>query len=299
MMRPNLRQIEAFLAVAEAGNFSRAAAQIGMTQPGISQAVRDVEALLGLKLFDRTTRRVELTAAGHSFRVGALKSMEALDRAVIDVQDQTALRKGSLRLAAPPFLAATVLPQVLAAFKLLYPGLRLDLVDTSTAQIVAQVTGHHVDLGLGTFAADIENLGRRVVLHDDMMCFANDTFALPQRMRWADLAGLPIIVLSHASALRLPVDMGFEAAGLTLSPTFEVEQIATALALAKAGLGVAILPGYARAGYSKGVSAQVLESPTLRREVSLIYGNDRTQSPAATAFADQLTHSLRKLAPQD
>ena len=297
MMRPNLRQIEAFLAVAEAGNFSRAATQIGMTQPGISQAIRDIEALLGLKLFDRTTRRVELTAAGHSFRSGALKSVEALDAAVSEAHDHTALRQGHLRLAAPPFLAATVLPQVLSAFKAQYPGLRLELFDTTTAQILARVAGHQVDLGLGTFPAGSDDLGRRVVLHDEMMCFFNPGFDLPQPTRWADLAGHPVIVLTRASALRLRAEMGFEAAGLTLSPAFEVEQIATALALAKAGLGVAILPGYARAGQPKGIVAHGLESPVLRREVALIYAADRALSPAATAFADHLTHSLRKLAP--
>lgn len=296
-MRPNLRQLEAFLAVAEAGNFSRAAAQIGMTQPGISQAIRDIEALLELKLFDRTTRRVELTAAGHSFRSGALKSIEALDGAVAEAHNHNALRQGRLRLAAPPFLAATVLPQVLAAFKEQYPGLLLDLHDTTTAQILSRVSGHQVDLGLGTFPVGSGELGRRVVLHDDMMCFFSTAFAPPRPTCWADLKGHPIIVLTRASALRLRAEVGFEAAGLTLTPSFEVEQIATALALAKAGLGIAILPGYARAGQLKGVVAQTLGKPVLRREVALIYATDRGLSPAASAFAEHLTHSLRKLAP--
>lgn len=296
-MRPNLRQIEAFLAVAEAGSFSRGAQNIGMTQPGISQAIREIEALLSLKLFDRTTRRVELTAAGHCFRAGALKSIEALDGAVAEAQDHKALRHGHLRLAAPPFLAATVVPQVLAAFKLQHPGLMLELLDTTTVQILARVGSHQVDLGLGTFPTSTDALGRRVVLHDEMMCFANAAFDLPQPIRWADLDAVPVIVLTRASALRLRAEVGFEAAGLTLSPAFEVEQIATALALAQAGLGVAILPGYARAGQPKGVAAQTLQTPTLRREVALIYAADRALSPAAAAFADHLTHSLRKLAP--
>lgn len=296
-MRPNLRQIEAFLAVAEAGNFSRAAEQIGMTQPGISQAIREVEALLNIRLFDRTTRRVELTAAGQSFRIGAMKSIEALDGAVVAAQDQTALRQGYLRLAAPPFLAATVLPQVLAAFKQRYPGLVLELVDTTTAQILSRVGAHQADLGLGTFPSGSGDLGRRVVLHDEMMCFTSSSFDLPRPMTWAGLQSHPIIVLSRSSALRLPVEIGFEAAGLTLAPAFEVEQIATALALAKAGLGIAILPGYGRAGQVKGVTSLTLEAPVLRREVALIYAKDRALSPAATAFADHLTRSLRKLAP--
>ncbi|MDN5788871.1 LysR family transcriptional regulator [Pseudorhodobacter sp.] len=299
MTRPNLRQIEAVLAVAETGNFSRAAERLGMTQPGVSQAVREIESLLNLRLFDRTTRRVVLTPAGRAFRDGAVKSIEALDGAVAEAQDIRALRAGFLRLAAPPFLAATVLPRVLVDFQSLHPGVALELVDTTTEQILARIAAGQADLGLGTFPPGLAEVGHRPVLRDEMMAFTNATAELPVDLRWADLAAHPIIVLTRKSALRLPVELGFEAAGLTLRPAFEVEQIATALALAGAGLGVAILPGYARAGMmpGTGLTAHVLTAPTIRREVALIYAVDRSLSPAAAAFADHLTHSLRKLAP--
>ena len=203
-MRPNLRQLEAFLAVAEAGSFSRAAEQIGMTQPGISQAIREVETLMDLRLFDRTTRRVELTAAGAAFRTGAQNAIAALDTALAEAQDRNALRQGFLRLAAPPFLAARVLPGVLAAFQERHSGLVLELVDTTTAQILARVGSHQADLGLGTFPKGNSELGRRVVLHDEMMCFAKPSFDLPRPMRWTDLADLPIIE-QCAKLFRWPV----------------------------------------------------------------------------------------------
>ena len=296
-MRPNLRQIEAFLAVAEAGNFSRAAAQIGMTQPGISQAIREIEALLDLRLFDRTTRRVMLTSAGEAFRMGALKSMESLDFAVSEAKDQSALRKGVLRLAAPPFLAATVLPRAWTAFQDQYPGLTLELIDTTTAQIMARVANGQADLGLGTFPAGKGDLGGRVVLRDEMMCFAKAGTPMPEPLTLAAVSAFPLIVMSQSSALRLPVALGFETAGLHLDPAFEVEQIATALALVEAGLGLAILPGYARAWHGRGVEAHSLTAPAMSREVQLIFATDRSLSPAATAFAAHLTQSLRRLAP--
>ena len=101
-MRPSLRQIEAFLAVAETGSFSRAATRLGGTQPGISQAVRELEALLELRLFDRTTRRVVLTTAGEVFRDGALKGMEALDQALTELaaEDELAAKVVELRYFA-------------------------------------------------------------------------------------------------------------------------------------------------------------------------------------------------------
>ena len=296
-LRPNMRQLEAFLAVAEHGNFSRAAETLGMAQPGVSQAVRDLEALLGQRLFDRTTRQVVLTAAGTAFRDGAQKGLEALDMAVAGARDLGDLRRGHLRLAAPPFLAATVLPGVLAGFGAGHPGLTLDLADNSTVQIMDLLRRGKADLGLGTFPPDEAGLSRRVVLHDEMMAFAPTGFHLPTPLRWADLAGVPVIILARSSALRLPVDLGFEAAGIALKPAFEVGQIATALALASAGLGVALLPGYARAARHHGLVALDLTAPLIRREVALIHPTGRSLSPAAAEFSDYLTHSLRRLAP--
>ncbi|MFN4173465.1 MAG: LysR family transcriptional regulator [Pseudorhodobacter sp.] len=297
MMRPTLRQIETFLAVAEAGSFSAAAARLGMAQPGVSQAIRELESLLSLRLFDRTTRRVVLTEAGTAFRDDAAKSLAALDQAVAGARDRAALRQGTVRLAAPPFLAATVLPGILVAFRQRHPGLTLGLADSTTARILAAVRGGQADLGLGTFPPGETDVIRRAVLKDEMMAVTGPGTPLPDAPVWADLAGLPIIALSPSSALRLPVELGFDSAGLTLRPAFEVDQIATALALAAAGLGVAILPGYVRAGLPPGAMARPLGTPVIHRELTLIHASGRTLGAPAQAFADHLCQSLRRLAP--
>ncbi|MBL4917052.1 LysR family transcriptional regulator [Szabonella alba] len=296
-MRPSLRQIEIFLAVAETGSFSAAAVRLGMAQPGVSQAIRDLETLLTLRLFDRTTRRVLLTEAGAAFRADALESLAALDRAVAGARDRAALRHGSLRLAAPPFLAATVLPRILAAFGAAHPGIALRLTDGTTGRILDMVRGGQADLGLGTFPPGETEVSRRTVLRDEMLAVAAADTTLPDRPRWADLADHPIIALSPSSALRLPAELGFDAAGLTLRPAFEVEQIATALALAAAGLGIAVLPGYVRAGLTPGVIARPLGAPVIHRELALIHAAGRSLGAPAQAFADHLTQSLRRLAP--
>ena len=130
------------------------------------------------------------------------------------------------------------------------------------------------------------------------MAFAAEMTGLSATLRWADLASYPVIVLGRTSALRLPAELGFEAAGIPLKPAFEVEQITTALALAAAGLGVAILPGYAKAAKIAGLTASDLSAPLIRREVTLIHSADRSLSPAAADFADHLARRLRHLAPE-
>ena len=296
-MRPSLRQIETFLAVAEMGSFSGAAARLGMAQPGVSQAIRELEALLSLRLFDRTTRRVVLTEAGHAFREDAAKSVAALDQAVSGARDRAALRQGTVRLAAPPFLAATVLPRILVGFGARFPGLTLTLSDSSTTAILGAVRAGQADLGLGTFPAGETDIIRRAVLQDEMMAICARDCSLPEAPNWSDLADWPVIVLSTSSALRMPVELGFESAGLTLRPAFEVDQIATALALAGAGLGVAILPGYVRAGLPPDTVARPLGTPPIRRELILIHASGRSLGAGAQALADHLMQSLRRLAP--
>ncbi|QYK41545.1 MAG: LysR family transcriptional regulator [Paracoccaceae bacterium] len=297
-MRPPLRQIETFLAIAETGSLSAAARRLGLSQPAVSQALRDLESHLGLRLIDRTTRRLALTEAGQTFRTLAGRGLAALDHAAEAARDAAALRTGRVRLAAPPFLAATVLPPVLAAFRALHPGLAVDLADLPTAGIVARLRGGGADIGLGTFPVAEADLSRRPVLSDPMMAFAAPG-TLPPAPRWADLAGLPVIAMAATNGLRVPAELGFEAAGLPLSPVHEVQGIATALSLAAAGFGIAILPGYARVGLPAGLAALPLADPSIRRDLALALPPDRLLSPAGRALADHLVRSLRKLAPDD
>lgn len=299
MKRPSPRQIEAFLAVAETGSFSGAATRLGMAQPGVSQTIRDLESLLELRLFDRTTRRVILTQGGAAFREDAIKALIALDHAVAGARDRASLRQGTVRLAAPPFLAATVLPGILAAFQHRHPGLTLALTDTTTERILEGLRDGLTDLAIGTFPPGEADLTRRTVLKDEMMAFAHPGLGLPGTPQWTDLADRPMIVMGPGSALRMPAEIGFETAGLSLHPAFQVDQIATALALAQAGMGIALLPGYARAGLpSDGPTrALPLGPPMIRRELVLIHAGGRSLSSAAAALADHLAQSLRRLAP--
>ncbi|WP_379067166.1 LysR family transcriptional regulator [Mesorhizobium sp. UC74_2] len=120
-MKITIKQIQQFLAVAELGNFSRASKRLGTAQPALSQAIRDLEDELSVRLFDRTTRRVELTDAGREFQNSTTKVMEELEHAVEGVHMLAERRRGRLRIAAPPLLASVVLPQAIAEFQQSYP----------------------------------------------------------------------------------------------------------------------------------------------------------------------------------
>jgi DNA-binding transcriptional LysR family regulator len=301
VMRPTLRQIECFQAVVETGSFSRAAEQIGTTQANLSHAIRDLETVLGARLFDRTTRRVDLTEAGRVFATGALVGLGEIDRAAEHVRDLGMLRRGVVRIAAPPLLAATVLPRLIREVGLAHPDLVVLIEDVGPELVVERVRTGHCDLGVGTFSAGEAGLESLPVLQDRLMvfCWPDHPLAGQDQVPWSALRDERIITLSRESGIRLLAEIGFEQAGLPLRPHLEVHQVHTALSLAENGAGVAILPAYAFAALrGRGIVARPLADPPIVREVRLVTARDRSPSTATLAVRTILRTVLRQMVPE-
>jgi len=286
-MNITIRQIQTFLQVAKFGSFTRAAERMHTMQPALSQQVRDLEAELGIRLFDRTTRRVELTAGGMEFRPIAAKIIEDLELATRHAHDLAERRRGRVALAAAPLLAGTVVPRAIAEFRKKFPGLEVKLIEARADQILELVRSGQADCGLGTFHPGETGISSTRLARDNLMVFfsASHPFAEGSSVAWRDLDGLPLIALTRQSNIRLLIEIGYENAKMRLAPAYEVVQITTALAMVEAGLGVAVLPTYAMAGARAiNVSAATLE-PRIAREVSLITSVDRSITPAMSTFA--------------
>jgi DNA-binding transcriptional LysR family regulator len=297
-----LKQVTAFLAVAEAGSFTLAADRLKIAQPALSQAVRELEAELGLRVFDRTTRRVELTVAGREFREATARVVGDLDFAIRNARDLASRRRGRIVVAAPPLLAANVLPSAIRDFAKDYPDIAIALVDAPTLSIVDTVRSGGADCGVGTFAAGENGIERVSLMRDRLQLFCRDDspFARTRAVRWIELAGQPLIALTRDSAIRRLMEIGVESAELQLAPSYEVHQIATALGMVQAGLGVAVLPAYARSGMlAEEIVARPLTDPDIGRDIVLIHASGRSVSPAVTAFTPVLRKALRRLTPRE
>lgn len=301
-MKITIKQIESFLAVADLGNFSRAAERLNTAQPALSQSIKDLEAELAVRLFDRTTRRVELTDAGREFRHSAAKVLEELEHAVEGVHELAERRRGRLRIAAPPLLAAVVLPQAIADFQKRYPGIAVQLADVGTEQIVESVRSGKADCGLGTFSPAEEGIERLPLVRDSLMLFCDQRspFNSAVSVPWRALEDQPLITLTRDSGIRLLVEVGFETAELALKPVYEVTQITTAISLVEAGLGVAVLPTYALAAarHRKVVGKPLIE-PNISRDVVMIHATGRSISPAVSAFAAVVRRYAQQLTPRE
>ena len=299
-MNITIRQIQSFLNVAALGSFTRAAEKMHTMQPALSQQIRDLETELGIRLFDRTTRRVELTEGGAEFRNIAAKIIEDLESAARNAHELAERKRGRVIVAAPPLLAAAVVPRAIADFQNKYPGIEVRLIDARTEQIVESVRSGQVDCGLGTFHAGEEGISTTLLACDSLMVFCTSNHPLAQRQTvgWRELEGLPLITLTRDSGIRLLVEVGFETAQIRLVPVYEVAQITTALGMVEAGLGIAVLPTYAWAG-ARGmkISATAL-NPSIARDITMITRTGRSIAPAVSTFARFLAKSINVLAPR-
>jgi DNA-binding transcriptional LysR family regulator len=300
-MNITLRQLEAFVTVADTRNFTRAAQRLRAAQSAVSLLVKELEADLGLRLFDRTTRRVELTGPGLEFRAYAEKLLADLDHAVRHTAELVERKRGRMAVAAPPYLATVLLPRVIAEFQADYPGVRVTLIDARTDQIVARVMGGEADIGVGTFSPEEEGIARNLLVRDELMlfCHSKHPLAKTRRPTWNDLAGLPAIMLTRESGIRALVNQGYRSAQLDVRPIFEVAQITTALALVEAGLGVSVLPTFALSSTrERHITARVITEPAMSRNVEVISCLGRTTPPATSEFVRRLQQHARKLVPQ-
>jgi DNA-binding transcriptional LysR family regulator len=295
-MNVTLRQLQAFLAVAETNSFSRAATQLNAAQSRVSILIRDLEAALGVRLFDRTTRRMEVTAAGREFHSQAGKVMADLRHAIEDTHALGQRKRGRLTVAAPPLLMEAIIPRLLVPFKRDFPGVRVIMMDARNERIIQAVKAGEADVGIGTFTRDEDGLVRTSITHDTLMLFSPRGHALAalDRPRWRDLQGTPLITLTPHSGIRHLVEYGSKVARIEIMPAYEVGLVTTALALVEVGLGVTVLPSNAMpAARGRSIVARPLTHPKVSRDINMISRHGRSLSPAAAEWVQRLQRELR------
>jgi DNA-binding transcriptional LysR family regulator len=293
----SLKQMRAFVAVARAGSFTRAADQLFITQSALSSLIRNLEAELDLRLLDRTTRRLELTDAGTEL-LGSLEQLLGdLDRMTSDLRDVSVIRRGRVRIGATPLLASTFLPVAIQAFAERYPEITVRVFDDASAKLMQALEQGDIDLLIATLDGVHPELASTVVLTDVMVlvCRSEHRLGDAPRATWHDLLSEPVIAMCKGSGLRTIMDQTMESIGATISPSQEVNHVATAIAMVAAGMGIAVLPAYSvRFGEAAGVRSVPLMSPTVQRHVSLSTLKRRTPSAATQAMADHLLEFARR-----
>ena len=294
-----LRQMQAFVQVARHGSFTRAAADLHLTQSATSALVKELEQRLGLLVLDRTTRSVVLTRAGEEFLARAERILADVANALADTHDLVNKRRGLVSIAASPLSSSTFLPAAIAAFLERHPNVRVQLHDILTEGIVSEVRNGAAELGIGTFQQTLGDVDFVTLFNDRLgvVMLSAAPLARKRRLTWRQIAGEPRISLSPSSAFRPLVDNIFASLGIAVErPRFEVGYMGTAVALVEAGLGISVLPE--RAAWlmrSQAVCWRPLFDPAVLHPSTLVTRAGRSLSPGARAFVDFLaTHLTSK-----
>jgi LysR family transcriptional activator of glutamate synthase operon len=286
----DLSQLRSFAAVAHHKHFSRAARELFLGQPAVSQHVRKLEAELGVALFARTTRSVELTEAGRLLLPRVERSLAELESGIAELDRLRGLLRGQLTIGAMQSLEPYDLPAVLAGFHRQYPDIDIRVVEDSAVDMLAGLLAERLDAAFVPIDDELPpGLAHHRLFSDELVLIVapDSPLATRTRVRMTALRDEPFVFLREGSGLRLVIERAAHAAGFEPHARFETNELARVVALVAEGLGVSVVSREVADTAGHVVTALRLQ-PTLRRDVALVWLADRHQPPAAAAFLDQV-----------
>jgi LysR family carnitine catabolism transcriptional activator len=271
-----LKQLRAFVVVAESEQFTRAAEKLGLSQSAVSTLVRQLEANLGLRLFDRHTRLLRLTQAGAEILPVAKRAVADIEGIVENVHELSSLSRGRVAIAAGTLQAALLLPRLIDGFNRRHPNVDVSLHDVSEKAV-------------------LEMVGARLTTDVFLVVMRADDPLAAREVRWRDLTSVPLIGPQRGNPIRdrLETELAREGIVLTLHRSLQdVSLPLTIIGMVEGGLGVAVMTtAVTRLATSMGLTTVTPTDPVIAREVSLIVRRDRSLSPAARQFRDFLLRS--------
>ncbi len=297
----SVRELDVFLALAQTLSFRRTASQVNLSQSAVSGVVTRLEEALGVRLFDRTTRSVQLTGAGQVFVEQAMLMRTQTDEAVRAVRNVAELQVGNVRLAALPSLAATVVPAACARYRLRFPGVQFQIFDTLSGPAFDLVRAGQVDFALTAANPAYADLDYTPLAADGFVLLippGHPLAAARGPLRWVDIANLTHISMPLPTSVRQYADAALLQHRVRFAPVYELEHLASITAMVASGLGVAALPELAAAvATMPGVVRRRIVDPDISRPIGLVTRRYRSLSPAATAMVETLREEMVRLAP--
>jgi DNA-binding transcriptional LysR family regulator len=299
----NLYKLEIFAIVVETGSFSAAADRLLMTQPAVSQHIQDLEASLGARLFTRGRRGVTLTPAGetlHDYTRSILRMVAEAENAVTDV---TQLANGQVTVAATPGVSVYRLPEWIQAFRGQYPNLTVSVQTSITPQIVADLRGGQIDLGLieGELdGVDWPPLGVLELEIDEQFVIVG-----PKHPWWGwdgvnceHLNGQNFVMRQRHSQTRIWLDARLASANIFVKVAAEFDNVESIKRGVAQGMGITILPKYSvHSELEIGIlRALPIEGSPLQRTLKLIWNRERIFAPVTRTFLRFLGEYLPPLA---
>ena len=283
---PEIRLLRAFVTLADELHFGRAAARLHVVQAALSQQIKALEESVGAPLFERTTRRVELTEVGRIFRVDALDTLTRADRAFARAQRAARGELGTLRLGFVSAAALTALPRTLLALESTSPGLDVELLEAGTKAQLDGLRSGQLDAGFILGPLEADDLQSMVATEHALQVVLPPGHRLQgrRRVRLADLADEAVVWMkaeSEPTLRRAYLEM-CRRAGFEPRVAYEVDHLVSMFGLVAAGMGISFVPQNAESLAPAGVDLVAL-SPRVPSRVLLVW-DPEVHSPVVQAL---------------
>jgi LysR family transcriptional regulator, carnitine catabolism transcriptional activator len=286
------RQLKAFVLTARLQSFSRAAEQLFITQSGMSLLVRELETQLGVRLLERTTRKVALTEFGTQFLPIADRSLRELEEAAVKLSRSAAAANDCLSIGAAPFPAAEIMPQAISAYATLNPRLQIRMIDAERSRLMEMVQSGKIDVAVFTGSLEEPPGVRNTLLARFALMLIAPAEAmreLPLELRWTDVARLRLVGLPREYPIQQLVDQQLVRAGRAAPADMTCNFLETQIAMVEAGVGAGVTPtSAAHACAKRKVTMRALVDPVVWTDFCWVSNSAHPLSPAAEDFGEFL-----------
>jgi DNA-binding transcriptional LysR family regulator len=280
----SLQQLRLFVILAQHRSFTQAGNALGVTQSAASRSIRELEDLLELRLFDRTTRQVALTDTGRALLPRIASLVDELEVALRFGQQVSTAESGAVSIASSSSVVASVLPALLASCRASYPNIALTLHDAPQGRVLELVRAGDADMGVLTGPLDISDPDdlfdlSTATLFSDPVCAivpARHTLASHATVRWRDLSGASLFLLDDGAGSFDVIARALDEHGASNVRLQRLTQAASVEHMVAAGLGIGIQPMHAGAASAQALVQAVPLWPSVTRTVALVKRKNRT-----------------------
>lgn len=282
-MNVSLKQLRVFLSVAQFRSFSKAGDAIGLTQPAVSRAIRELENALGAKLLDRTTRDVELTVIGQRLSNQLDRVLNELEGVLEEARKEGELAHGTVHIGSVPTLSASIMPTILSCCVSSFPHIRLQVHDQVQRLNIESVRAGEIDFAIVVDPGVCDDLLCLPLLTDDFWLVCRQDHPLAQRpiIEWGDLSGEALVLLDGSSGSRFWIDKILRQKNIECDVVQEMGHPVSVFQMVQAGIGVSIAPGLSMP-LPEGSSLVVRPvHPAENRTIMLIRRKNRSLYPVA------------------
>ena len=290
-----LHQLRYFIAVADEGNFSRAAAKVRVAQPSLSQQIRKLEAEIGQPLFDRLPRSVVITEAGRCLLEYARQILASIGDARRCVDELKGKIAGDVAVGAIPTIAPYVLPELVVTFQEHYPDVTLHIVEDVTAGITRRVEAGELDIALASTCRPSPTLRRESIGKEPLLLLVPERHPLAKKtlIEFDDLKSQRFLLLHEMHCLSQQVHHLLESRRLLPEVALAGSQLSTIANMVAAGIGVSIVPQMmVKHHATPGCVSLPFAPPVPERELNVLYNPLRFQSKAAAAFRQEAATAI-------